>query len=379
MSISNVRVLLLGTLLLGVAQQIFVVVRNPLLLDLGWRASAIPAVQSIGAAAGVASGFVMLIVSSVSARTALVACALVQSVGFAIQSAAHSSAAFLVGAAVAGFAIQWNSAMAPPLLKSITDETHRVRVFSLHAAALTALAGILAALAIYLVTRRWPTRATLTASALLSVVAAFVFVSIRAVVPPRGPLRVRRWRRVAFCIVHQALVAFAAAITVPFLQLYFKVTFGLSIGGIAWLYGATMTVGLIGYAAVPRLARRFGLVRSIVLLQALMLPLFLELAATTSVRVAAGAFVARYALAATAAPLLNAFYQEASIERDGEAVAGIGMIASSVAWALGTLAAGPLLALGGGRFAYAIAASAIVNLAVLAISVAVFPRLQRTM
>ena len=380
-----VRALLVGTLFLGVGQQIFVMARNPFLSELGWRTSSIPAVQAAGAMAGVLSGLLAtFVVPRMQLRTAFAACAIVQAIGFYLQALSHAPAAFFVGAAVAGLAIQLNTAIAPPALKTLTTTDDRVPVFALHAIALTPVAGLVGALLIFVVTSAFGAHLTghriaLLVAATISALSAVAFAVARSdVVPPRRRSgRVARPRWVAFAVAFQGLVGLAAGITVPFLQLYFKVTFGVPLHGIAFLYGATMVVGTIAYALVPWASRRFGLPRAIILLQLLTLPLFFELARATNIYFAAAAFVARYTLAATAAPLLNAFFQEVSFERDGEAVAGLGMVTSSVTWAAGTWLASPLLAAAGGRFGYAIAASALLYVVIAAIASVAFPRLWR--
>ncbi len=380
-----VRSLLFATLLLGAAQQIFVVARNPLLSELGWRTASIPAVQAIGAMAGVLSGALATFVAPrLPLHIAFATCALMQAIGFALQAFSYAPGAFFSGAAVAGLAIQLNSALAPPALKTLTRDDERVAVFSLHAIALTPLAGLIAAAVIFGVTvcvggALFGHRVSLAIAAAISALAAAAFLSMRGGrVQPRGPSgRMARPRRVAFCVGFQGLLGLAGGITVPFLQLYFKVTFGVPLQGIAFLYGATMVVGTVAYALAPWVSQRIGLPRAIVLLQLLTLPFFFELARATNVYLAASAFVARYTLASTASPLLNAFFQEVSFDRDGEAVAGLGIVISSVTWATGTWLASPLLAAGGGRFGYAIAVSALLYVIIAACAAAVFPRLWR--
>lgn len=381
-----VRALLIATLLLGAGQQIFVVARNPFLAELGWRTASIPAVQATGAMAGVLSGvFATLIVPRMSMHVAFATCAAVQAVGFAMQAFSHAPAAFFIGAGVAGLAIQLNTAIAPPALKALTRDDERVPVFALHAIALTPVAGLAGAVAIWGVTALLGAqllghRIALVLAAVISALAAVAFAASRGgpVQSRRRTGRVARPRRVAICVAFQGLVGLAAGITIPFLQLYFKVTFGVPLQGIAFLYAAMMAIGTVAFAIVPWASRRFGLPRTIVLLQLLTLPFFVELARATNIYFAAAAFVARYTLSATASPLLNAFFQEVSFDRDGEAVAGLGIVGSSITWAAGTWLAGPLLAAGGGHFGYAIAMSAALYAAIAAGAAILFPWLWRT-
>lgn len=383
---SSVRPLLAATLLLGIGQQVFVVARNPLLAELGYRTEVIPYIQAAGAVAGVLSG-VLATFATPRLRLPLVfaVCALLQAAGFALQSVASAPLGFVVGATAAGLAIQLNTAMVPPVLQRMSGDADRPTVFTAHAIALTALAGLAAALVVTVATALLGQTALGHRAAMLGGVAASVgamlwFLRVEEVAPaaPRERWVIERPWRVATSLGLQGLTALAGGITLPFLQLYFKLGFGLSLRGVASVYAGTMAVGTVSFVLAPMLVRRLGLTWTVVGLQVAMLPLFLELSVATSARVAAAAFLARHALAATAAPLAIAFHQAVSHGRDGEAVAGLGMVVTSIAWAAGTVLAGPLLSRAHGGFQLALYASALIQGVVVVASAVTMPRLWRT-
>lgn len=377
-----VQWLLVGTLLLGVGQQIFVVTRNPLLIDLGMPAEDVPLVQGVGAAAGVIAGLIAWRWSAVvSATTLFVACALLQTAGFALQAASTSVAVIIAGAAIAGLAIQLNTAVAPPVLKAATHDEVRVSTFTTWSLALFPAAGIVAA------TLVWTTseaigggvpgaRAALTVATLLTALAALPLLRTGLPGPShegRPPAIVDR-RRVLGCIAFQAVLGFGSGITLPFLQVYFRVTFGIPVASIAVVHLATMAVGLLSFALAPAIVARFGLVRALVGLQLAAVPFLLQLWLARGVVVAAVAFVARHTIMSAATPLFQTFQQEITTREDGRAVASLGMVVTSIAWAAGTFAAGPLIARAHGRFDLAIVATALIQAGVALAGAIAFPR-----
>jgi len=382
---TSVRMLLAATVLLGLGQQIFVVARNPLLAELGYRTDAIPFVQASGALAGVLAGVLATWATPrMDAAVVFGLCSLLQATGFAVQANASAPMGFLVGSALAGVAIQLNTAMIPPVLHRLSEDDARPTIFTAHSIALTALAGLLAAAVVSAATHvRGQTvgghRAALYAGVAASLLATALFARVEAAPVQRH----ERWRledprRVILCVALQGLTAFAGGIMLPFLQIYFKLTFGVSLQGVAWIYAGTMAMGTVSFVLAPVLVARFGLMRTIVGLQLLILPLFFELASATNTRVAAAAFIGRHAVAATVAPLSSAFYQRVSRGRDGEAVAGLGMVTASVTWAAGTLLAGPLIAEAKGGFGLALQVSAAMFGIVALVGLLALPRLWRS-
>lgn len=381
----DLRRFLLGALLLGIGQQIFVVVRNPFLADLGWPSPKIPAVQGAGALAGVLVGALWIAWGGrLRWSIALAGCAIVQAIGCLLQIANAGTLAVFTGAAIAGLAIQSNTALAPPFLKSVTTGKERVRVFSTYTMVLFPVAGVVGAVVIALATARFGhglegERVSLAIGAVASLVALFAYATIeRKADPVSPPLRPNAPGRIAACAVVQALLGLAGGITVPFLQLYFKVTFGIAPNAIAYVYGGTMVVGIVGYVVAPMLAARFGGWQTALALIAITIPLFAELAIAQSVAIAATVFLVRHTLMNMTTPLLQSMYQEVAAPGDEPAMSAATMMASASAWTIGTFLAGPLLAADRGRFGRAMYATGAIYAAAALAALFVFPRLWRT-
>jgi len=381
----DLRRFLMGAMLLGVGQQIFVVLRNQYLADLGWPSPKIPAVQGAGAVAGVIVGAVWIVWGGrLRWSIALAGCALVQALGFVMQIVGGGVAAVFAGAAVAGLAIQSNTALAPPFLKGVTSQQERVAVFSIYTMALFPIAGVLGAMLIALAT--WSLgpelhaqRVALAIGAATSLLAALAYVGIaRKADPVSPPLRPRAPGRILACASVHALLGLAGGITLPFLQLYFKVTFGVAPHEVAFVYGGTMVVGIVGYLIAPILASRFGSWQTTIVLLVVTIPLFAELAVARSIGVAAAVFVVRHTLMNMTTPVMQSFYQEVAATGDGPAMSASTVMASAATWACGTFLAGPLLAADHGRFGRAMFATGIVYGVAALAALFVFPWLWRT-
>lgn len=345
--------LLLGALLLGVGQQLFVALRNPYLADLGVPAHVVPYVQGTGTAAGVLGAWLAARAGRWTRRGSFLASACLQATGFALQLVGRGVAVIFVGAAIAGVGIQLHLALAPAALREV-EPARRVRAFALWSAITTPGAGMLAAVFVQPLTLAFgrtiaAERLALGSGAIVSLGAWFAFRRLRAATAAtQAPsLTARNVGRVRALVAFQALTGFAGGLAVPLLHLHFRLAFGVPLDGIALLHGATMLIGLGAAAIAPLGVRRLGHVRALVVLYALTAPLFLELAATHDVRLAIALFIGRHALVHLTTPIAQALFQELVPAEDAAAVAAYGVMASAAAWATASFVAGPLVAAGG--------------------------------
>lgn len=412
---------LAGALLLGVGQQLFVVLRNPWLVTRGWQPSDIPAVQATSAAAGVVAGLLGVVAAGrVSLRGLLVTCGLVQAAGFGLQIIAPGRhAVVLLGALLGGFAIQLNTAATPPFLRAASAPRDRATVFSAGSIALFAGAGLLGLLVVWaagLGSGVAPATVALTVAVVASALAAAPFgrtsarpgaggstrvgpapsaspaspaavpeglsaASLRLPASPAPPpLPARRWTAVPGAtplILLHGLLALAGGITVPILQLWFTLAHGTRPAAVAGIYATTMVVAVAGHSIAPALARRFGLWRSVLGLQLAAVPLLGAMAVATSLPLAVGAFLLRHVTNGMGMSLLHLLGQEAVGERHGAALASLTVLSSSAAWALGSALAGPLLRGAGDHFGWVFAASIAVQVVAVGASALVLPRAVR--
>lgn len=384
----SARLWLLTAALVGLGQQAFVVLRNPLLAELGFTPESIAAVQGAGGAAGVVAGVVGLwSLRRFAARTTLLVAVMANAAGFILQVRAHSLLVFVLGAALAGLGIQAITMGAAPLLARHSAPDERARLFLSNAVAVQTLPGVVGAIAAGMAQRAGGSafgsaiigyRFALGGAAAAVIVGLAPLALLRDVAPSAttGLLRLREPRWAAALLVPDALFVFGNGLTVPFLQLYFKQRFGLASDEIGWLYGAMMLVGTVGLFAAPALAKWSSPTRVLLGAQALMLPLFAELLFARAVIFAAAAFIVRQALAMVIAPLYTSVLHSRVADADSGPVASYRMIVQSVVWAGANFIAATLFSLDAGGFRGVIAATIVAYVAALASSALVLTRLR---
>ncbi len=165
---------------------------------------------------------------------------------------------------------------------------------------------------------------------------------------PRTPLEdirlaVRERARITKLVAIHGLIAFGAGTVIPFLNVYFVKSLGMSEAQFGVLAGA----GVASRAALttlgPLLGARLGLARTVGITQMASIPMLLLLGFAPGLAVAAFAFLARGALMNMAQPLRSALYMESVSDRLRPAFNSLLLVGWGVAWAAGAALGGGLL------------------------------------
>jgi len=152
----------------------------------------------------------------------------------------------------------------------------------------------------------------------------------------------RSWDRLGRLVVPEAFVSFGAGLIMPFLPLFLKVHMGASVAQIGFIQGATAVVMAVATLSTPYLARRFGLVGTIVITQVASLPFLFVIPLGTALPVVAGAMWIRAALMNMSWPIYNQLAVEGIPGRDKPLVLGWMSVAWSLAWLAGSVLGGRL-------------------------------------
>lgn len=124
-------------------------------------------------------------------------------------------------------------------------------------------------------------------------------------------LRNKDWRTIGRLCIPDFLVGCGAGLTIPFINMYYETRFGIPSNKISIFYAASQLVNVLGFLASPVIAKRLGLVNSVVVSQLLSTPFFAILAVTTDLRLAVGAFLFRNMLMNMVQPVSSNFAMEA--------------------------------------------------------------------
>lgn len=154
----------------------------------------------------------------------------------------------------------------------------------------------------------------------------------------------RSWERLARLALPQVFVSFGAGLIMPFVPLYLKVQQHASTAQVGFILGASSVVMALATLATPLVAKRFGLVGTVVLTQLASLPLLLAIPLAPALYLVALAMWGRAALMNMAWPVYNQISVEGIPAPDKPLVVGWTNVAWSGAWFLGSVVGGRLAA-----------------------------------
>jgi predicted MFS family arabinose efflux permease len=254
----------------------------------------------------------------------LVAATAIAAAAYAVLVTAGAFPALLVASACAGGGFVIHSVVSAPFFMRNSSPRERMTLFGVNFA-VEILASVIAVAGSGWLAHRLAEDlgseavglriALLVAVGLLSL-AIIPYLFIRT--PPAEPrdrpkFSLRRFRHkglLARLALPAFLVGTGAGLVIPFLNLYFRDRFDLDPGRIGAIFGVSQALTALGFAAGPIMARRLGMVRSIVTTELLSIPFFVTLAFTQNLPVAMVAFWFRGALMNMNHPISRNFAME---------------------------------------------------------------------
>lgn len=347
---------LLGTMFVSLAWLTFMLLFNLYMKERGYPEGVMGQVlsaQSFGTMAmAIPAAF---LVSRLSARKALVLSSVGVALGFTWVTLVDVKGIIIAAAFMAGMMVAFSRVYSSPFLMKYTSSSERSIVFSLGFAASLG-SGLIAhlgagSLHAYFATLsgsavtayRW----VLWCGAGCGVLGAAAFSRL-----PSGPIAQRRPRTSArafistkgplfFRLVFPSfLVGLGAGLIIPFLNLYFSDRFGLSTQTIGIYYAMVQGSMIVGVMLGPELARRYGMVRTIVISELASLPFMAVLAFTHDLTLATFAFLARGALMNLGVPIANNYLMERVGADDRATANSLSLLAWTSSWAITTAIGG---------------------------------------
>ena len=354
----NARLYLLGSLLMGLGHGAVWVHMNLYYRSLGLGEAEIGRILSAGSLGTVLVALPAAVwVDRFPAQRVFV----VSAIGFALALGAQlltSSPVLIAIAAMvtrALFTVHWVAA-APFFMRNAT-ERERLDLFSFAHAMETLATVVSAALVgvlIDLVTRTAGSellgiRFALFVPAAATLAAAWPFARIQSPAAG-GPARrmadyltARNWALIGRLTLPAFLVGLGAGLTIPFLNLYFRDRFAQTPRAIGTYFAIAQLVTMLGFLAGPLLARRIGLVRTVVLTELGSIPFFFLLAVSRDLTWALFAFWMRAALMNMNHPVSTAFSISMVRPEEQATTNSVRELCWNVAWMMSTQAGGLLI------------------------------------
>jgi hypothetical protein len=137
------------------------------------------------------------------------------------------------------------------------------------------------------------------------------------------------------------LISVGAGQVIPFLNLFVQEKFGLDLASLNALFAVTSLGTVAAMLAQPRLARRFGQISSVVIVQAVSIPFLVVLGFSPILWTVVLAMVVRNSLMNAGNPIFSAFAMEQVTPRERATLSA----AMAVLWQLGWVVGGAWYAL----------------------------------
>jgi MFS family permease len=341
---------LLGTMLVSLSWLTFMLLFNLYMKERGYPEGVMGQVLSAQSFGTMAMAIpAAYLVSRLSARAALAWSSVGVAIGFAWVTLVDAKGLIIAAAFMAGMMLAFSRVYSSPFLMKYTTSAERAIVFSLSFAASLG-SGLIAHLGAGSLHKLFTSlsgssveayRWVLWCGAGCGLLGALAFTRL-----PSGILAQRRpreeWRRAMkakgglfFRLVFPSfLVGLGAGLIIPFLNIYFRDRFGLSTQTIGVYYAMVQASMIVGVLLGPELARRYGMVRTIVWSEIASLPFMAILAFTHNLTVATVAFLARGALMNLGVPISNNYLMERVGPEDRATANSLSLLSWTSSWAI---------------------------------------------
>jgi len=351
----NIRLFLIALALHGISSAIYGLWLNLHLLELGYPRELIGVLNALPSATALGIGLLAVgWADRVSRRGVMIIGGLLMALGTVGVGLGVSPVGVGLGVGLIGIGYNLFFIAYAPFLTENTARAERTRLFALSSAVLfwagflgEAVGGALPAL----FRARGPMGPTAYAgpillTALLDFLAVLPLLGIRESprLPrggePAGWPRLSGWDPVIPMAIPNLLLGVGAALSIPFLNVYFHERYRLSDEALGSLFALTSAFTGIATLAAPAIARRIGRIATVTLTQGLSIGFLVSMALTDQAAIAALAMVLRGALMNMASPLYVEFCMEQVPAGRRAAVSGILNWAWEAGWMIGAALSG---------------------------------------
>lgn len=356
----NVRLFLLGGLLVGLLSAIMHLLLNLYLKDIGHGEGFIGRVLSMFAIGGVVAAIPSAyLIARYKIKPLLIVSTIGMSASFLVLSNTPTSIVILGASFVCGLMITFLRVASGPLIMRNSTEQERTLLFSLNFANFV-VAGIVGSLGGGAL-QKWLFGITgdialsyqyaLSLAAILGLSAVIPFALIKAKAPGKDEVArafslqslKKKWRLFFKLTFPYFLLGTGAGLIIPFLNLYFRTRFNLEPSKIGVYFAVLQGTLLVAVLLSPILKRALGFIKTVVLTELVAIPFMLVLCYTENLTLAFWAFILRGALMNMGHPVGTNFAMEAVNKEDHALINSLGGIAWTSSWAVSTQVAGVII------------------------------------
>ncbi|MDF1545887.1 MAG: MFS transporter [bacterium] len=356
----NARLYLIGSFLIGINFHVFQLLLNLYLKEFGFVEGEIGLVLSSRAVGSALIAIpAALILSRVRLKPILVASSILFAV-FTFFITSFQQLNLLIGfSLLSGMAFAFYRVAAAPFYMRNSSPVERTHLFSFSFGTmlLAGMAGSIGSGKLVTILGEWTGdlilgyQYTLYIGILIGLFSLIPFLMIKASDPSAEENRIElsrrqfreRWRFYGKLTLTNFTIGAGAGLIIPFLNLYFRDRFNLSPDLIGVYYFVVQFSMLFGSLSGPILARRFGLVRTVVITQMLSIPFMLILSYTYYLPLAFAAFVIRGGLMNLGVPIVTNLGMELAQKREQGLVNALLMLGWTSSWMVTSAVGGNLI------------------------------------
>jgi predicted MFS family arabinose efflux permease len=370
----NVRLFLVGGLLMGVLSAFIQLLLNLYLKQIGYQEGFIGRVLSLGSFGAMTAALpAVYLAARFKIKPILLLTIVLMSVAYFVLSLSPWSSLILIAAFVGGLLMAVKNVVSAPFLMRNSTERERTLIFALNFSTWI-VSGIFGSLGggwlhdVYLRMTGSDVKSyqyAMITAVVIGMLALIPFSLIKSPEPrPDDISRIFSWsalkakRRLFFKLTFPyLLVGAGAGLIIPFLNLYFRNRFHLEPARIGVYFAVLQCAMLVAVLIVPIMKRHLGYIKTVVLTELLSVPFMLILCYSNNLNLAFMAFIFRGALMNMGVPVTNTFMMESVDDCDHGLINSLSAIGWSGAWAVSTQIGGLMIEKGGfvGVFLAAIA------------------------
>jgi MFS family permease len=401
----DARLILVTSLVAGAATSLWWIDFNLYLSALQFSTATIGVVATVGSLAGGLVAFPASAASDLSGRRLVFAGGIVASIlALLLLLGSEALAVVLLAAALWSVGTQAFGVMVPPFLTEHSEPGHRNELFAIQYA-VQSVTNVVAAVLGGLVATWLVATLGLDANgaAVYKVILVLMLVMLvlglltvawlsddrpsrtspvrlqAAGEPAAFPADPRRTRaRLGITIVDRGrfgrlvlpgfLISIGAGNVIPFLNLFVQGKFGLDLAQLNGVFAITSLGTMVAILFQPRLARRFGQITSVVLVQGASIPFLVVLGFSPVLWTVIAAMAVRNSLMNAGNPIFNAFAMEQVTARERATLSAAMAVLWQVGWVIGGTGYALLQATLGFEAGYAVAFLTIITLYTVATS-----------
>ncbi len=356
----NVRLYLAASFLIGLTFSAYMLLLNLYLREQGSTESFIGMVLSAGAVGMALTSIpAALVLRRIKLKKILLSSTIVYAISFLFLVWLPVSNILILASFVAGVSMTFYRVAAAPFFMRNSTPKERTYIFSL-SFGVALLASVLGSVLFgWMVTAlsdvvggmvnafRW----TFVVGIGMGLVSLIPFAMIRPTKPGKEDKKAtfslglikRQSRLYLKLFLPYFIVGTGAGLIIPFLNLYFRDRFDQPPDKIGLFFTAVHATMFLGILAGPVLAKRMGMVRTLVLTQLISIPFMVILAYTYSLPIAFAAFLIRGALMNLGQPIGSNFSMEMVGKSEHALVNALLMLAWTSSWMFSTAIGGRLI------------------------------------